>query len=72
MTNKKQICNSRIDIPPLARYDYYNFYINGRNVVASSRPDDRLGVAKCEREKGHEGRCKASKLKYKITMEWWK
>jgi hypothetical protein len=75
MTTQKQLCNAELTdyiSLPLVR-NLYSYFVYRRYVFAGGRPGYRFGVvAKCEREKGHNGRCKTSKLKYKITMEWWK
>ena len=70
---KQELCNAELKdyfSLPLVRSVIVSY---GRDVVAYDGPDGRFGVVgKCERLKGHDGRCKAGKLKYEITVEWWK
>lgn len=85
----KQKCNAELKLRSLTLdvgyLDYgryrlglvgdYDYWGRGRlSVYADARPDDVARVATCELEKGHEGRCKATKnVKVRIKeITWWK
>ena len=72
---KQELCNAELKLPPVALYVGYldDYYGRRLNVYAGNWPDGAARVVgKCGEPKGHDGRCKAGKLKYEITVEWWK